>query len=48
MLGSNHPVSITLILSILVISFVLYWIIRAIRKRQGIDIDALFREIPPE
>ncbi|MFQ6081000.1 MAG: APC family permease [Candidatus Bathyarchaeia archaeon] len=48
MLGSNHPVSITLILSILAISFILYWIIRAIRRRQGIDIDALFREIPPE
>ena len=48
MLGSNHPVSVTLILSILVISFILYWIIRAIRKSQGIDIDALFREIPPE
>lgn len=47
-LGSNSPQSLTLILSILVISFVLYWIIRAIRKRQGIDIDALYREIPPE
>jgi len=47
-LGSNSPQSITLILGILIISFVLYWIIRAIRRRQGIDIDALFREIPPE
>jgi len=48
MLGSNHPVSITIILSILIVSFILYWIIRAIRRSQGIDIDALFREIPPE
>ncbi len=47
-LGSNNPVSLTLILSILVVSFVLFFVIRAIRKRQGIDIDALFREIPPE
>ena len=47
-LGSNSPQSITLILSTLIISFILYWIIRAIRKRQGIDIDALYREIPPE
>ena len=48
LLGSNHPVSISLILSILVIAFILYWVIKAIRKRQGIDIDALFKEIPPE
>jgi len=47
-LGSNSPQSITLILSTLIISFILYWIIRAIRRRQGIDIDALYREIPPE
>lgn len=47
-LGSNSPQSVALILGILVISFVLYWVIRAVRKRQGIDIDALYREIPPE
>jgi amino acid transporter len=47
-LGANNPVSLTLILSILVISFVLFFIIRAIRKNKGIDIDALYREIPPE
>lgn len=47
-LGSNNPVSLALILSILVVSFVLFFVIRAVRKRQGIDIDALFREIPPE
>ena len=47
-LGSNNPVSLALILGILGVSFCLFFIIRAIRKRQGIDIDALFREIPPE
>jgi amino acid transporter len=47
-LGSNNPVSLALILGILAVSFCLFFIIRAIRKRQGIDIDALFREIPPE
>lgn len=31
-----------------VASFILYWIIRAIRKSQGIDTDLLFAEIPPE
>ena len=47
-LGANSPQSIALILTILIISFILYWIIRAVRRRQGIDIDALYREIPPE
>lgn len=47
-LGSNNPVSLSLILGILVVSFVLFFVIKAVRKRQGIDIDALYREIPPE
>jgi len=47
-LGSNSPQSLTLILGTLIVSFILYWVIRAIRKGQGIDIDALYREIPPE
>jgi amino acid transporter len=47
-LGSNNPVSLGLILGILVVSFVLFFIIKAVRKSQGIDIEALYREIPPE
>ena len=47
-LGSNSPQSVTLIVSIFIAAFILYWIIRAYRKRQGIDIDAVFRELPPE
>jgi len=47
-LGSNSPQSVGLIISVLVISFFLYFIIRAIRKRQGIDLDALYKELPPE
>jgi amino acid transporter len=30
------------------IPFVLFFVIRAVRKRQGVPIDATFREIPPE
>jgi len=30
------------------IPFVLYWIVRAYRKRQGIDMDMIFRQVPPE
>jgi amino acid transporter len=47
-LGSNSPQSLALIIGILAISFVLFFIIRAVRRRQGIDLDALYREIPPE
>jgi amino acid transporter len=36
-------------MAVLIIAmFVLYWIIRAYRARQGIDIDLAFKEMPPE
>lgn len=38
----------TYTLELVLVPFVLYWVIRAIRKRQGIDIDLIFRELPPE
>lgn len=47
-LGSNSIQSVTLIASVLLISFIAYWLIRALRRRQGIEIDLLYREIPPE
>jgi amino acid transporter len=31
-----------------VVPFILYWVVRAYRKGQGIDIDMIFREVPPE
>lgn len=37
-----------LTITIFVIPFVLYWIVRAVRRRQGIDLDIIFRELPPE
>jgi len=37
-----------IILGAAVIAFILYPIIRAYRKSQGIDIDLIFREVPPE
>jgi amino acid transporter len=40
--------SLLLIIVISVIPFFLYWVIRAIRRRQGINLDILFREVPPE
>ncbi|MEM0111858.1 MAG: hypothetical protein QXK90_03740, partial [Candidatus Parvarchaeota archaeon] len=46
-LGMGLPSTLLLIFTFL-IPFVLYWVVRAIRKRQGIDIDLIFKSIPPE
>jgi hypothetical protein len=43
--GLPHTI---IIIVISAIPFLLYWIIRAYRKSQGIDIDMIFREVPPE
>jgi basic amino acid/polyamine antiporter, APA family len=42
------PRATWLMILIAAVPFVFYWIIRAYRKRQGIDIDLIFREVPPE
>jgi amino acid transporter len=47
-LGANSFESIAIVFGGFVVYFALYWIIRAYRKRQNIDIDALYRQIPPE
>ncbi|MEM2041454.1 MAG: amino acid permease [Nitrososphaerota archaeon] len=46
-LGMGLPSTLLLIFTFL-IPFVLYWVVRAIRKRQGINIDLIFKSIPPE
>jgi amino acid transporter len=40
--------SLELLVALYVTPFLLYWIIRAYRRRQGIDLDLLFKEVPPE
>jgi amino acid transporter len=40
--------STEIIIAFIFTPFILYWIIKAIRKRQGIDLDLIMREIPPE
>jgi amino acid transporter len=46
-LGYGLP-STTLILISFVVPFVLYWVIRYIRKAQGIDLGIVFSSVPPE
>jgi APA family basic amino acid/polyamine antiporter len=46
-LGMGLPSTLLLVFTFL-IPFILYWIVRAIRRRQGIDIELIFKSIPPE
>ena len=46
--GANGTSSILTVFSIFILGFILFYGIRAVRKRQGIDVDLLFREVPVE
>jgi amino acid transporter len=45
--GISTPYALFLNFGMIFVGFVIYWIIRYIRARQGVDIDLAFREIPP-
>jgi len=45
---SANPGKIWLCLGIYVVAFVIYFISRAVRKSQGIDLSLTYRELPPE
>jgi len=45
--GISTPFAIFLNFGLIVVGFLLYWVIRYIRRRQGVDIDLAFAEIPP-
>jgi hypothetical protein len=40
--------STEMLLFLMAAPFVAYWIVRAVRKRQGINLDMIMRQIPPE
>ncbi|MGQ4911617.1 MAG: APC family permease [Candidatus Thorarchaeota archaeon] len=46
-LGMSSPASSALLLGIFIVGFIAYFVIRAYRKKQGIDIDLAYKEIPP-
>jgi amino acid transporter len=46
--GANSPSSMMIVAAIFVTGFILFYAIRAIRKKQGIDVDLLFKEVPIE
>jgi len=45
--GISAPIPLFLNFGMIILGFIFYWIIRALRKAQGIDIDLAFKEIPP-
>lgn len=45
--GISTPYALFLNFGMIFVGFVIYWIIRYIRARQGVDIDLAFKEIPP-
>jgi APA family basic amino acid/polyamine antiporter len=47
-LGGVHIPTIEYVVAVIVLSVLYFFVARAYRKRQGIDVDALYREIPSE
>ena len=45
--GISNPTALFLNFGMIGVGFALYWIIRFLRKRQGVDVDLAFKEIPP-
>jgi APA family basic amino acid/polyamine antiporter len=46
--GPVGPIAIGFVLGIYVVGVIIYWAVASFRKRQGVDLDLLYGEIPPE
>jgi len=46
--GANQPGSFITMMLVIVVGIIWYFVARAIRARQGINLDARFKEIPVE
>jgi amino acid transporter len=45
--AANDPISLTAIVLVIVLGFVVYYVAKYIRRKQGIDLDLLYKEVPP-
>ena len=45
---SANPGKLKLALLVYVVAFAIYWVARAVRKSQGIDLSLAHKELPPE
>jgi hypothetical protein len=46
--GPVGPVAIAFVLGIYVVGLVIYFVALAVRRQQGVDLNLLYSEIPPE
>jgi len=46
--GANSPTSLAMVGGFMVIGFILFYVMKAYRKHQGVDVSLTFREIPVE
>jgi hypothetical protein len=46
--GPVGPVAIAFVLGIYIVGLIIYFVVAAIRRQQGVDLDLLYSEIPPE
>jgi hypothetical protein len=46
--GANSPISMAMFVGVFVIGAIWYFVARAVRKSQGVNMDARFEEIPVE
>ncbi|MDH3670415.1 MAG: APC family permease [Gammaproteobacteria bacterium] len=46
--GPVGPVAIGFVLGIYIVGLIIYYVVASIRKKQGVDLDLLYTEIPPE
>jgi hypothetical protein len=46
--GTNQPGSLVLMILVIATAIIWYSVVRAIRCKQGVDMDARFKEIPIE
>ena len=46
--SADNPVPYSMVLGTILFGVILYWIMRQIKARQGINVEFAFAEIPPE
>jgi hypothetical protein len=46
--GANSPISMAMFIGVFVVGVLWYFVVRAVRRGQGVDMDARFDEIPVE
>ena len=46
--GANSTTSLAMVMGFILVGFILFYLMKAYRKSQGVDVSLTFREIPVE